>query len=79
MNSSHLSEENSDNEDFEDFLKLSENYKNFNKELKKVVSFIGYILLTKSLPCKVPALTGISYYFRVFKYLKFISLKWEGP
>jgi hypothetical protein len=36
MNSSQLSEENSDNELFEDFIKLSENSKNFNKELKKV-------------------------------------------
>jgi hypothetical protein len=36
MNSSKLSEENSDNELLEDFLKLSKNSKNFNKELKKV-------------------------------------------
>jgi len=36
MNSSQRSEENSDNELFEDFLKLSKNYKNSNKELKKV-------------------------------------------
>jgi hypothetical protein len=31
-----LSEENSDTELFKNFLKLSKNYKNFNKELKKV-------------------------------------------
>jgi hypothetical protein len=36
MNSSQLSEENSDNELFEDFLKLSKFFKNSNKELKKV-------------------------------------------
>jgi hypothetical protein len=36
MNSSQLSEENYDNELFKDFLKLSNNSKNFNKELKKV-------------------------------------------
>jgi predicted nucleic acid-binding Zn-ribbon protein len=36
MNSSQRSEENSDNVLFEDFLKLSKNYKNSNKELKKV-------------------------------------------
>jgi hypothetical protein len=36
MNSSMLSEENSDNELLEDFLKLSKISKNFNKELKKV-------------------------------------------
>jgi len=34
----------------------------------KFVSFINYILLTKSLPCKVVALTGMPYYFRAFKY-----------
>jgi hypothetical protein len=36
MNSSKLSEENSDNELLEDFLKLSKISKNFNKELKNV-------------------------------------------
>jgi hypothetical protein len=36
MNSSQLSEENSDNELFEDFFKISKNTKNFNKEIKKV-------------------------------------------
>jgi hypothetical protein len=36
MNSSRLSEENSDNELLEDFLKLSKISKNYNKELKKV-------------------------------------------
>jgi septal ring factor EnvC (AmiA/AmiB activator) len=36
LNSSQRSEENSDNVLFEDFLKLSKNYKNSNKELKKV-------------------------------------------
>jgi seryl-tRNA synthetase len=36
MNSSRLSEENSDNELFENFLKLSKNSKNSNEELKKV-------------------------------------------
>jgi seryl-tRNA synthetase len=36
MNSSKLSEENSDNELFEDFLKLSKNSKNSNKELENV-------------------------------------------
>jgi hypothetical protein len=36
MNSSQISEENSDNELFEDFLKLSKNSKKSNKELKKV-------------------------------------------
>jgi hypothetical protein len=36
MNSSQLSEENSDNELFEDFLKLSKNFKNFNKDLKRL-------------------------------------------
>jgi hypothetical protein len=43
------------------------------------VSFIGYIMLTKSLPCKCAALTGMPYYFRVFKYFEFISLIWKGP
>jgi hypothetical protein len=33
--------------------------------------------LTKSLSCKVAALTRISYDFRVFKYLEFISLIWK--
>jgi hypothetical protein len=32
------------------------------------VSFFGYILLTKSLSCTVADLTGMSYYFKVFKY-----------
>jgi seryl-tRNA synthetase len=36
MNSSQISEENSDNELFEDFLKLSKNSKNSNKELENV-------------------------------------------
>jgi hypothetical protein len=36
MNSSMLSEENSDNELLEEFLKWSKISKNFNKELKKV-------------------------------------------
>jgi hypothetical protein len=36
------------------------------------VSFIGYILLTKSLSCKVAALTRMPYDFKVFKYLEFI-------
>jgi uncharacterized coiled-coil DUF342 family protein len=36
MNFSMLSEENSDTELLENFLKLSKNYKNSNKELKKV-------------------------------------------
>jgi len=36
MNSSMLSEENSDNELLDEFLKFSKISKNFNKELKKV-------------------------------------------
>jgi hypothetical protein len=43
------------------------------------VSFIGYILLTKSLSCKVVTLTGMPYYFRVFKYSEFILLIWKVP
>jgi hypothetical protein len=35
MNASQLFEKNSDNKLFKDFLKLSNNSKNFNKELKK--------------------------------------------
>jgi hypothetical protein len=36
MNSSMLSEKNSDTELLENFLNLSKNFKNSNKELKKV-------------------------------------------
>jgi hypothetical protein len=39
----------------------------FNKNI--FISFIDYILLTKSLPCKVYILIGILYDFKVFKYL----------
>jgi hypothetical protein len=39
----------------------------FNKNI--FISFIDYILLTKSLPCKVYILIGIPYDFKVFKYL----------
>jgi hypothetical protein len=42
-------------------------------------SFIGYILLTKSLSCNVATLTGIPYYFKVFKYSEIIFLIWKGP
>jgi len=45
----------------------------------KVVSFIDYILLTKSLSCNVVSLTGIPYYFRVFKYSEIISIIWKEP
>jgi hypothetical protein len=41
------------------------------------VSFIGYIMSTKTLSCKVTALTGTPYDFRIFKYLEFISLIWK--
>jgi hypothetical protein len=41
------------------------------------VSFIGYILLTKSLSYNVVALTGITFYFRVFKCSEIISLNME--
>jgi hypothetical protein len=44
-----------------------------------LVSFIGYILLTKSLSCKCVALTGMPYYFKVIKYLEFISAIWKWP
>jgi len=33
-----------------------------------VVSFIGYILLTRSLPCKVAALYMVAVLFRVFRW-----------
>jgi hypothetical protein len=38
---------------------------------REFVSFIGYILLTKSLPCKVVALYRVAILFRVFR--------WKGP
>jgi hypothetical protein len=34
------------------------------------VSFIGYILLTKSLPCKVAILYRVVVFFRVFKIFR---------
>jgi hypothetical protein len=46
---------------------------------EEFVSFICYILLTKSLSCNVAILTGIPYYFRVFKFLDIISLIWKEP
>jgi hypothetical protein len=42
-----------------------------------VVSFIGFILLTKSLSCNDTVLTGIPFYFRVFRCWEFISLIWK--
>jgi hypothetical protein len=41
------------------------------------VSFVGFILLTKSLSCNVAVLTGISYHFRIIKYSEIISLIWK--
>jgi hypothetical protein len=38
------------------------------------VSFIGRILLTKSLSCNVATLTGMLYISKSSKYLEFISL-----
>jgi len=43
------------------------------------VSFIGFILLTKSLSCNVAVLIRIQYYCRIFKYSEIISLIWKGP
>jgi hypothetical protein len=43
------------------------------------VSFIGFILLTKSLSCNDVVLTGIPFYFRLFRYSEFISLIWKVP
>jgi hypothetical protein len=37
---------------------------------KVSVSFIGYILLTKSLPCKCAVETGMPYLFRVFRIFR---------
>jgi hypothetical protein len=43
------------------------------------VSFIGFILLTKSLSCNVTVLTGIPFISESSKYLEFISLIWKEP
>jgi hypothetical protein len=43
------------------------------------VSFIGFILLTKSLSCNVAVLTGIPFILEFSKYSKFIYLIWKEP
>jgi hypothetical protein len=43
------------------------------------VSFIGYILLTKSLSYNDAALTGIPFISESSKYLEFISPIWKWP
>jgi predicted nucleic acid-binding Zn-ribbon protein len=48
MNSSMLSEENSDNELLENFLKLSNISKKFNKELKKVKQEKEFLIIQLS-------------------------------
>jgi hypothetical protein len=48
MNSSQLSEENSENELFEDFIKLSKNSKNSNKDLKKVKQEKEFLIIKLS-------------------------------
>jgi hypothetical protein len=45
---------------------------------REFVSFIGCILLTKSLSCNV-VLTRIPHYFRIIKYSEIISLIWKWP
>jgi hypothetical protein len=51
MNSSMLSEENSDNELLENFLKLSNISKKFNKELKKVKQEKEFLIIQLSESC----------------------------
>jgi hypothetical protein len=43
------------------------------------VSFVGYILLTKSLLCNVAVLIGMPYISESSKYLEFMSLIWKQP
>jgi hypothetical protein len=46
----------------------------YQKIIIIIVSFIGFILLTKLLSCKVVVIAGMPYNFKVFGYLEFISL-----
>jgi hypothetical protein len=43
------------------------------------VSFVAFILLTKSLLCNVAVLNNDAILFRISTLLEFISLRWKKP
>jgi len=46
---------------------------------REFVSFIGFILLTKSLSCNVVVLNRVTVLFRISSLSEFISLRWKEP
>jgi hypothetical protein len=43
---------------------------------REFVSFIDYILLTKLLPCKCAAITGMPYYSKVFQNIQRLFIQY---